>query len=140
MNTLWLLLPSGRCSQRCLPVDLRECRARPAAVRHYHTEDCSVGPDPQRQRNHHHKRKSGRLPQQAESIPQILAQVIEPGPAPGAVDLFADLQSVAELSLRRVPRFLRINCAFIPDFPRAQLAMQSHFLLQLAIKCLTAVE
>src|SRR6185436_14789006 len=97
-----------------------------------HLEDRRVRADPDREREDRDGGES-RLPQeQARGVAQILAEPLEPRPAPHLARHFLDRRDVAELAPRGGARLGRVLAA-LDAIPRRHVEVGAQFVLKLAI-------
>src|SRR2546426_7223418 len=71
----------------------------------------SVCADTQCQRENGHRRKARRFREHANSIPNVLPELLHPNETPNLSRLLFDARHVAELSHRRIARFLPRHAA-----------------------------
>ena len=100
-------------------------------------ENRGVRPDPQRQRQHRDRGKTGILPQRAGGIAKVAKQILEPDPAALVAGGFLDAVEVAELAAGGVARLVGAHARGTVGL-LLQLEMRAHLLGHFRVELLLA--
>src|ERR1035437_7860565 len=90
---------------------------RPSDHQIEEAEDCYVGADTDGEHQYRHEREAGRLSQHSRRVANILAEAVDPCPAPSLARFLAEAQRVAEVPLAFASGHFTMKYHVVSQFP-----------------------